>query len=70
MVVDNAKYGGLDKVPGIKIKDPSTKETSILDAIVEDISYSTAYSTAEYTVVYSRTTGVDVQNMGVGVEIT
>ena len=69
-MVDNAKYGGLDKVPGINIKDPTTKETSILDEIAEDIGLSTADATAEYTIVYVKTEGVDVQNTGVGVKIT
>ena len=69
-MVDNAKYGGLDKVPGINIKDPTTKETSILDERSEDIGFSTADATAEHTVVYDKTAGVDVQNTGVGVKIT
>ena len=69
-MVDNAKDGGLDKVPGIKIKDPTTKEKSILDEIAEDIGFSTADATAEYTIVYAKTEGVDVQNTGVGVKIT
>ena len=69
-VVDNAKDGGLDKAPGIKIKEPTTKETFILDVIAEYIVSSTAYTTAEYTVVYAKNAGVDVQNTGVGVEST
>ena len=69
-MVDNAKDGGLNKAPGIKIKDPTTKETSVLDAIAEYIGFSTADATAEYTVVYAKNAGVDVQNTGVGVEST
>ena len=68
MVADNAKDGGLDKAPGIKIKDPTTKETSILDEIAEDIGSSTADAPVEYTVLYAKNTGVDVQNTGVGVK--
>ena len=69
-MVDNAKDGGLEKVPGINIKDPTTKETSILDEIAEYIGFSTADATAEYTVVYDKTAGVDVQNTGVVFKIT
>ena len=69
-MVDNAKYGGLEKAPGIKIKDPTTKETSILDEIAEDIGFSTEDANAEYTVVYSKTAGLDVQNTGVVFKIT
>ena len=66
-MVDNAKDGGLYKAPGIKTKYPTTKETYILDEIVEYIGSITAYATVEYTLVYSKTSGVDIQNKGVGV---
>ena len=69
-MVDNSKYGGLDKVPGINIKDPTTKEISILDEITEYIGFITEYANAEYTVVYAKTAGLDVQNTGVGVKTT
>ena len=67
---DNAKYGGLDKVPGINIKDPTTKEKSIPDEIAEDIGFSTEDANTEYTVVYANTAGLDVQNTGVVFKIT
>ena len=66
-MVDNSKDGGLDKAPGIKTKDPTTKETYILDEIAEDIGSITAYATVEYTLFYAKTSGVDIQNTGVGV---
>ena len=69
-MVDNIKNRGLGKAPGIKIEDPTTKETSILDSISEDIGSRTADTTAEYTVVYAKTAGVGVQNTGVGVKST
>ena len=69
-MVDNSKYGGLDKVPGINIKEPTTKETSILDEISEDIGFSTVDANAEHTVVYAKTSGFDVQNTGVAFKIT
>ena len=69
-VVDNAKDGGLEKALVIKIKDPTTKDTSILDVIAEDIGFRTADATAEYTVVYAKNAGVDVQKKGAGVERT
>ena len=69
-MVDNSKYGGLDKVPGIKIKDPTTKETSILDEIAEYIGFSTEYANAEYTIVYAKTAGLDIQNTGVVLKTT
>ena len=69
-MVDNAKDGGLEKALVIKIKDPTTKDTSILDVIAEDIGFRTADATAEYTVVYAKTAVLDVQNIGVGVEST
>ena len=61
-MVDNAKDGGMEKAPGIKIKDPTTKDIYILDEIANDIGSSTADSTEEYTVVYANILGVDVQN--------
>ena len=67
-VVDNAEDGGLDETTVIKIEDPTTKETSILHAIEEDIAVSTAYATADYTVVYAKTAAFDVQNTCVGIE--
>ena len=69
-MVDNAKDGGLDKAPGIKTKDPTTKETYILDQIAEDIGSITAYATEEYTLVYAKPAGVDIKNTGVVVEST
>ena len=41
-----------------------------MDAVAEDIANSTVDSTAEYTVVYSKTAGVGVQNTVMGVEGT
>ena len=67
-LVDNAKYRGLDKAPGINIKEPTTEEKYILDEIAEDIGSRTADATAEYTIVYANTAGVYVQNTGVGVK--
>ena len=69
-MVDNSKYGGLDKALGINIKDPTTKEISIPDEIAEYIGFSTEDANAEYTVVYDKTSGLDVQNTGVVFKIT
>ena len=55
---------------GIKIKYPTTKEISILDEIEEYIGFSTEDANAEYTVVYAKTAGLDVQNTGVVFKIT
>ena len=67
-MVDKSKDGVLDKAPGIKTNDPTTKETYILDEISEYIGSITAYATAEYNLLYANTAGVDIQNTGVGVE--
>ena len=57
-------------MPGIKIKDPTTKDISILGEIAEDIGFSTEDTNVEYTVVYAKTSGFDVQNTGVAFKIT
>ena len=41
-----------------------------MDAIAEDIANSTVDATAEYTVLYSKTAGVGVQNTVMVVEST
>ena len=69
-MVDNYKYWVLDKAQGIKTKDPTTKDTYILDDVAEYIGSITAYATEEYTLVYAKPAGVDIKNTGVVVEST
>ena len=69
-VVDNTKEGGLDETLGIGTEDATTKETAILDAVVDDISGSTEEATVDSTVVDVETAGVEIRSTGVGVEST